>query len=171
MLSAALAGMAIQPRGERTMTDERYRVQSLGRALDLLDRIADSGQAGARLTDLARDIGLSKPAAYAILATLRARGVVTDIGGVLSHGSIVAREYGIPAVLGVGVATRTIHTGDLITVDGAAGTVRLPSDGSDTDDDSGPEQRRNWVPLVLAGGVVAAVAARAWYRRSRRRER
>ena len=80
MLSAALAGMAIQPRGERTMTDERYRVQSLGRALDLLDRIADSGQAGARLTDLARDIGLSKPAAYAILATLRARGVVTDIG-------------------------------------------------------------------------------------------
>lgn len=62
------------------MTDERYRVQSLGRALDLLERIADSGQAGARLTDLARDIGLSKPAAYAILATLRARGVVTDIG-------------------------------------------------------------------------------------------
>lgn len=60
--------------------DERYRVQSLGRALDLLDRIADSGPAGARLTDLARDIGLSKPAAYAILATLRARGVVTDFG-------------------------------------------------------------------------------------------
>ncbi|WP_018182847.1 IclR family transcriptional regulator [Kaistia granuli] len=62
------------------MTDERYRVQSLGRALDLLDKIAESGQAGARLTDLARDIGLSKPAAYAILVTLRARGVVTDVG-------------------------------------------------------------------------------------------
>lgn len=62
------------------MADERYRVQSLGRALDLLDKIAESGPTGARLTDLARDIGLSKPAAYAILATLRARGVVTDIG-------------------------------------------------------------------------------------------
>lgn len=62
------------------MTDERYRVQSLGRALDLLDRIAESGQDGARLTDLARDIGLSKPAAYAILVTLRARGIVTDVG-------------------------------------------------------------------------------------------
>lgn len=62
------------------MTDERYRVQSLGRALDLIDRIAEAGQDGARLTDLARDIGLSKPAAYAILATLRARGLVVDFG-------------------------------------------------------------------------------------------
>jgi IclR family acetate operon transcriptional repressor len=62
------------------MVDERYRVQSLGRAFDLLDRIAESGKEGARLTDLARDIGLSKPAAYAILATLLARGVVTDFG-------------------------------------------------------------------------------------------
>ena len=44
------------------------------------------------------------------------QAVVTDIGGVLSHGSIVAREYGIPAVLGTGSATRLIHTGDVITV-------------------------------------------------------
>jgi IclR family acetate operon transcriptional repressor len=62
------------------MADERYRVQSLGRALDLIEKIAESGLAGARLTDLARDIGLSKPAAYAILATLRAHGIVTDFG-------------------------------------------------------------------------------------------
>jgi len=47
--------------------------QSLGRALDLVDRIAASGKAGARLTDLAREVGLSKAAAYAILVTLRAR--------------------------------------------------------------------------------------------------
>jgi phosphoenolpyruvate synthase/pyruvate phosphate dikinase len=54
-----------------------------------------------------------------------AAGVVTDIGGPLSHGSIVAREYGIPAVLGTGVATRRIQTGQTITVDGSAGTVTL----------------------------------------------
>ncbi len=54
-----------------------------------------------------------------------ASGVVTDIGGPLSHGSIVAREYGIPAVLGTGVATRRIRSGETITVDGGAGTVRL----------------------------------------------
>ena len=50
--------------------------------------------------------------------------VVTDTGGPLSHGSIVAREYGIPAVLGTGSATRRLSDGDLVAVDGDAGTVR-----------------------------------------------
>jgi rifampicin phosphotransferase len=54
-----------------------------------------------------------------------ASAVVTDIGGPLGHGSIVAREYGIPAVLGTGVATRRIRSGQTITVDGSAGTVVL----------------------------------------------
>jgi pyruvate,water dikinase len=54
-----------------------------------------------------------------------ASAVVTDIGGPLSHGSIVAREYGIPAVLGTGVATRRIQSGQRITVDGTAGMVTL----------------------------------------------
>jgi rifampicin phosphotransferase len=56
----------------------------------------------------------------------QARGLVTDIGGVAAHGSIVAREYAIPAVMGTGVATRRIHSGDVITVDGNAGVVTLP---------------------------------------------
>lgn len=54
-----------------------------------------------------------------------AAAVVTDIGGPLSHGSIVAREYGIPAVMGTGVATRRIKDGQMITVDGDEGTVEL----------------------------------------------
>jgi phosphohistidine swiveling domain-containing protein len=54
-----------------------------------------------------------------------AGGVVTDIGGPLSHGSIVAREYGIPAVLGTAAATRVIQSGQQITVDGDAGLVIL----------------------------------------------
>ena len=56
---------------------------------------------------------------------VRAAGVVTDIGGPLSHSSIVAREYGIPAALGTAVGTRRIRTGQRITVDGDAGTVTL----------------------------------------------
>jgi rifampicin phosphotransferase len=64
-----------------------------------------------------------------------ASAIVTDIGGPLSHGSIVAREYGIPAVLGTGVATRRIHSGQVITVDGAKGEVIL-----ETTEEDGPEQ-------------------------------
>jgi pyruvate,water dikinase len=55
----------------------------------------------------------------------QAKGLVTDIGGALAHGSIVAREYGIPAVMGTGVATARITAGMMLAVDGDAGTVTL----------------------------------------------
>jgi pyruvate,water dikinase len=54
-----------------------------------------------------------------------AAGIVTDVGGPLSHGSIVAREYHIPAVLGTGVATERIRTADRVTVDGDRGRVTI----------------------------------------------
>jgi len=52
-----------------------------------------------------------------------AAGIVIDQGGMLSHGSIVARELGIPAVANVGPATRLIRDGQLVRVDGYRGTV------------------------------------------------
>ncbi|MEV0307139.1 PEP/pyruvate-binding domain-containing protein [Nonomuraea fuscirosea] len=58
---------------------------------------------------------------------LTAGGLVMEMGGAMSHGSVVAREYGIPAVVGVADATHRITSGQEITVDGAAGTVTLPS--------------------------------------------
>jgi pyruvate,water dikinase len=67
--------------------------------------------------------GITTPAWTPLFAM--AAGVVTDVGGPLSHGSIVAREYGIPAVLGTGVATRRIRDGQMVTVDGDAGAVTL----------------------------------------------
>jgi pyruvate,water dikinase len=54
-----------------------------------------------------------------------AGGVVTEVGGILSHGAIVAREYGIPAVMGVAGATRLVQEGQPLTVDGNKGIVRL----------------------------------------------
>lgn len=54
-----------------------------------------------------------------------ASAVVTDIGGPLSHSSIVAREYGIPAVMAARGATRAIQSGQMVRVDGSAGTVTL----------------------------------------------
>ena len=56
---------------------------------------------------------------------LAAAGIVMDVGGLLSHGSIVAREYGIPAVVNVGSATRSIATGQIVRVDGDRGVVTV----------------------------------------------
>jgi pyruvate,water dikinase len=57
---------------------------------------------------------------------LTAGGLVMEMGGAMSHGAVVAREYGIPAVVGVPEATERIATGERITVDGAAGTIAAP---------------------------------------------
>jgi rifampicin phosphotransferase len=101
----------------------------------------------------------------------QARGLVTDVGGILAHGSIVAREYGIPAVLGTGIATTRIRSGQTIRVDGDGGTVTL-LDGTDEADTAqrSPEPEEHSLPsartvalVALAAGVVAA----AW-RRNRR---
>ncbi|QYN40214.1 phosphoenolpyruvate synthase [Pseudonocardia sp. DSM 110487] len=56
---------------------------------------------------------------------LTAGGLVMEMGGPNSHGAVVAREYGIPAVVGVADATTRITTGDEVTLDGAAGVVRV----------------------------------------------
>lgn len=55
----------------------------------------------------------------------RAAAVVTDVGAPLSHAAIVARELGIPAVVGCGNATTRLRSGDRVRVDGAAGTVEV----------------------------------------------
>jgi pyruvate,water dikinase len=56
---------------------------------------------------------------------LTAGGLVMEMGGAMSHGAVVAREYGIPAVVGVPDATERIADGQTVTVDGTAGLVRL----------------------------------------------
>lgn len=56
---------------------------------------------------------------------MTAGALVMEMGGPISHGAVVAREYGIPAVVGVPDATLRIKTGDTVTVDGAAGTVTV----------------------------------------------
>jgi pyruvate,water dikinase len=100
----------------------------------------------------------------------QASGVVTDIGGPLSHSSIVAREYGIPAVLGTAVATRLIHSGQLITVDGDAGVVRL-LDGQEPSEIE-PDTKSSARSKIIAGAAGAAAAAglTAWLVRRRARK-
>ena len=54
-------------------------------------------------------------------------GAVLDVGGIMCHAAIVAREYGLPAVVGTGVGTKRIKTGDRIRVDADAGVVTILS--------------------------------------------
>jgi pyruvate,water dikinase len=54
-----------------------------------------------------------------------AGGVVIDMGGQMSHGAIVARELGIPCVIGTGDGTRRLRTGDLVRLDGTAGQLEI----------------------------------------------
>ncbi|MEM7126834.1 MAG: phosphoenolpyruvate synthase [Chloroflexota bacterium] len=56
---------------------------------------------------------------------VNAGGLITEVGGLMTHGSVVAREYGIPAVVGVIEATKAIKTGDHLRVHGGAGYVEF----------------------------------------------
>src|SRR5215211_6125723 len=119
--------------------------------------------------------GITTPAWTSLFAM--ASAVVTDVGGPLSHSSIVAREYDIPAVLGTGVATRRIRPGQRIQVDGDAGTVTLLDVPGTTDtEQSLPEPAfrthgqavgtRTVALVALATGAVLAAAI--WWRQRRR---
>ena len=85
----------------------------------------------------------------------RAVAVVTDGGTLAAHASLVAREYGIPAVVATGDATTRLADGQVVTVDGGAGTVH-PT----TDQASGSEWRS---PSLDASAIIGQVADwRTW---------
>lgn len=94
----------------------RGTIRARARVIQMLDRQADQFQPGEVIVTAFTD------ASWTPLLAL-AGGVVTDVGSMLSHSSIVAREFGIPSVVNTGVATRRIRTGDELIVDGEAGTV------------------------------------------------
>ncbi|MGD9147355.1 MAG: PEP-utilizing enzyme [Anaerolineae bacterium] len=93
------------------------RVEGLVRRLDHPEN-GDQFQAGEVLVAKQTDI------AWTLLFP-RAAAVVTDVGAPLSHAAIVARELGIPAVVGCGDATMRLKTGDRVRVDGGRGTIEI----------------------------------------------
>jgi rifampicin phosphotransferase len=98
-----------------------------GRARVVLD-IADADVApGDILVTVATDPSWS-PAFVAV------SGVVTEVGGLMTHGAVIAREYGLPAVVGVTQATRLIHDGQRIRVHGSEGYVELLPTAEDAGD-------------------------------------
>ncbi len=63
------------------------------------------------------------PAWLALLSS--AAGLIVETGGLLSHGSVIAREYGLPAVANIPKATQQFHTGDIVLVDGSTGVIQV----------------------------------------------
>ena len=85
-------------------------------------------------------------------------GLVTEVGGLMTHGAVIAREYGLPAVVGVEHATRSIADGQRIRVDGTGGYVeRLPGDTA-APDVGVPSTARRPGAGDGAGGAAAAPA-------------
>ncbi len=63
------------------------------------------------------------PALASLLA--RAGGVASDTGSMAAHTSVLAREYGVPGVVGLETVTRTVQEGEIVTIDGFEGLVRI----------------------------------------------
>jgi pyruvate,water dikinase len=92
-------------------------VEGAARVVKSVDQIADVRDGEILVC------GSTSPAWAPIFSKIKA--TVTDVGGVMSHAAIVAREYGLPAVVGTGRATAAIRTGQTIRVDGSEGTVTV----------------------------------------------
>ena len=95
-------------------------VEGAARVVKSVDQIADVRDGEILVC------GSTSPAWAPIFSKIKA--TVTDVGGVMSHAAIVAREYGMPAVVGTGRATAAIRTGQTIRVDGSEGTVTVLAD-------------------------------------------
>lgn len=124
------------PRGN-ARTDLSYRTrQKDGPVLQGVPASAGSGRGPARLIsgpeDFARfgrgDVLVCRSSNVSWVPLFRlAAAVVTDVGGSLSHAAVVAREFGVPAVVGAGVALSVLRDGEQIEVDGTAGLIRRRS--------------------------------------------
>lgn len=123
-----------------TFVDYPPPAVALSSSRDVLDGLpASSGQVQgrARVLTSTREIAGLEPGEILIVPAadvgwsplfLAAGGLATDLGGPLSHACVVAREYGIPAVVNLRDATRTVKTGDRVLLDGDAGRLQVLHD-------------------------------------------
>ncbi len=94
-------------------------------------QVAVVGGKGAHLAALSRIEGIHTDPSWTPLF-VAIEGLVTEVGGLMTHGAVIAREYGLPAVVGVEHATRLIRDGQRIRVHGTDGYVEiLPAGDAD----------------------------------------
>jgi pyruvate,water dikinase len=112
----------------------RGRVTGVARIVRTIDE-ASALQRGEILIAPITDVGWTPY--FSLIA-----GLVTDIGSAVSHGAVVAREYGLPAVVNTRIATRVFRTGDRVVLDGESGIVRLAGDDGPSASSTRVEQSR-----------------------------
>ncbi|HKU38824.1 MAG TPA: PEP/pyruvate-binding domain-containing protein [Polyangiales bacterium] len=120
-----------------TFVDYPPPVAQLGRSASVLEGLAASSgqvQGRARVLTSTTDIAAFEPGEILVVPAadvgwsplfLAAAGLATDLGGPLSHACVVAREYGLPAVVNLRVATRAVKTGDRVLLDGDSGRLQV----------------------------------------------
>jgi pyruvate,water dikinase len=120
-----------------TFVDYPPPVAQLGRSTSVLEGLAASSgqvQGRARVLTSTTDISAFEPGEILVVPAadvgwsplfLAAAGLATDLGGPLSHACVVAREYGLPAVVNLRVATRAVKTGDRVLLDGDSGRLQV----------------------------------------------
>ena len=114
-------------RFHQTQSDDQRQITGLGASPGVIEGIARVVRTVDEFDDV-RDgdilvCQMTNPA-WVVLFT-KIAGLVTDTGGTTSHPAVLAREFGIPAVIGTSVATHRIATGDRVRVDGTAGKVEI----------------------------------------------
>jgi len=114
-------------RFHQTQSDDQRLITGLGASAGIIEGIARVVRTVDDFDDV-RDgdilvCQMTNPA-WVVLFT-KIAGLVTDTGGTTSHPAVLAREFGIPAVIGTSVATQRIATGDRVRVDGTAGRVEI----------------------------------------------
>ena len=119
-------------RFHQTQSDDLRLITGLGASAGVVEGIARVVRTVDEFDDV-RDgdilvCQMTNPA-WVVLFT-KIAGLVTDTGGTTSHPAVLAREFGIPAVIGTSVATHRIVTGDRVKVDGTAGKVEILRGGS-----------------------------------------
>jgi pyruvate,water dikinase len=114
-------------RFHQTQSDDTRRITGLGASAGVIEGVARVVRTVDEFDQVREgDIlvcQMTNPA-WVVLFT-KIAGLVTDTGGTTSHPAVLAREFGIPAVIGTSVATQRIRTGDRIRLDGSAGQVEI----------------------------------------------
>ncbi len=124
-------------RFHQTQSDDQRQITGLGASPGVVEGIARVVRTVDEFDDV-RDgdilvCQMTNPA-WVVLFT-KIAGLVTDTGGTTSHPAVLAREFGIPAVIGTSVATHRIVTGDRVRVDGTAGRVEILVDAASATSD------------------------------------